>query len=147
LATLRRHMLVPFSGHGCTFAGSPFVQYKSKCRCRRRTRQLHGTAYCLLMRCAVQVRHTSIQLPVMLISPFSGADEEDERRPECDFSGAEITRVTFTHGSCHGMSRQMQAFYAIKLRVRGHDKGNTLYHSSKSNNYATRSVRRLEQTT
>jgi hypothetical protein len=49
--------------------------------------------YCLLMRC-VQVRHTSIQLPVMLISPFSGTDEEDERRPECDFSGAGITRVT-----------------------------------------------------
>ena len=41
------------------------------------------------------------------------------------------------HGSCHGMSRQMQAFYAIKLRARGHDKWNTLYHSSKSNDYAT----------
>lgn len=48
--------------------------------------------YCLLMRC-VQVRHTSIQFPVMLISPFSGTDEEDERRPEWDLSGAGITRV------------------------------------------------------
>jgi hypothetical protein len=49
--------------------------------------------YCLLMLC-VQVRHSSIQLPVMLISPFSGTDEEDERQQECDFSRAGITRVT-----------------------------------------------------
>jgi hypothetical protein len=50
------------------------------------------------------------------------------------------------HGSCHGMSRQIQFVCAIKLRARGHDKGNTLYHSVKSNDYATRQVRRLEQT-
>jgi hypothetical protein len=55
--------------------------------------ELPVARYCLLMRC-VQVRHTAIQLPVMLISLFSGTDEEDERRPECDFSGAGVTRVT-----------------------------------------------------
>ena len=92
MATLRRHMLVPFSGHGCTFVGNSVIQNKSKRRCRRRTRQLHGTAYsCGVCRCE---RHTPIQFPVMLISPFSGTDEEDDRRPECDFSEAGLTLVT-----------------------------------------------------
>ena len=90
--------------------------------------------------CAGATHVTSIQFPVMLISPFSGTDEEDERRP----AGVRFLRSRSNacdvpeHGSCHGMSRQMQAFYAIKLWTGGHDKGNTLYHSSKSNDYATR---------
>jgi hypothetical protein len=51
-STLRRHMLVPFSGRGCTFAENPVIQNKSKCRCSRRTRQLQDTAYsCAVRRC------------------------------------------------------------------------------------------------
>lgn len=82
--------------------------------------------YCLLMRC-VQVQHTShshhiIQFPVMLISPFSGRD--DERGIECDFSGARLIEVRLTcgvleRGSSHGMTRQMQASYAYKAAGSG----------------------------
>ena len=60
---------------------------------------------CLFLRFPVQMRRTIA-------------------RPECDFSGAGLTHVP-EHGRCHGMSRRMQAFYAIKLWTWGHDKGST----------------------
>jgi hypothetical protein len=52
-AKLRRHMLVPFSGRGCTFAGNPLIQNRNKCRCRDERASCN---FCLLTRCA-QVRH------------------------------------------------------------------------------------------